>query len=84
MTWREYGIQKITVYSRLQSQFRLQRRMTFPFVLADRYDPKEAYKHTYWAMVTDRKFFHATQSETTCSLKHNFLCFYTAPKGNWL
>ena len=28
-------------------RFRLQRRMTFPFVLADRYDPKEAYKHTF-------------------------------------
>ena len=36
---REYRIEKNTVYSLLE------RHMTFPFVFADRYGPKEAYKH---------------------------------------
>ena len=32
-------------------------RVMFLFIFADRYDPKEAYKHTCWALDTNKKIF---------------------------
>ena len=49
------------------------------FNFRDRYDPKEAYKHTCWVLEAVRKFFHATQSQVSCSLKSSFWRFSTAP-----
>ena len=46
---------------------RLRRRTMLPFALADRYDPKQLYKHTQWVLVTYRKFFRGLQSQSSCS-----------------
>ena len=47
----------------------LKHRMMLLFVSTDRYDPKEAYKHTCWSLGTNRKVFGATQSQASHSLK---------------
>ena len=46
---------------------RLRRRTMLPFALADRYDPKQLYKHTQWVLVTYRKIFRGLQSQSSCS-----------------
>ena len=48
--------------------FRLKRRMTTPFVSADRYDLKEAYEHSCWVVVPVRNFFRGQQSQRLPSL----------------
>ena len=44
-----------------------------PFVSADRYDPKEACKHTCWVLDTNRTFFGDPQSQVSHPSKSNFL-----------
>ena len=39
-------------------------RTVTPFVFTDRYDPNKACKHTWWVLVTIRKFFPVTQIYT--------------------
>ena len=51
-------------------------RTTIPFVFVDRYDPNEACKHTWWVLVTVRKFFIATQVYTSSSPKLSFSEFH--------
>ena len=46
---------------------RLRRHTMLPFALADRYDPKQLYKHTQWVLVTYRKIFRGLQSQSSCS-----------------
>ena len=60
-------------------RLRLKCRATSPFVFAVRYDHIEAYKHTCEVVVTSRKFFRATQSQPSQSLKHNFVGYSTKP-----
>ena len=44
-----------------------------PFVFADRYDPKKAYKHTCLALDTNTNFFRDPQSQVPHPSKSNFL-----------
>ena len=44
-----------------------------PFVFADRYDPKKAYKHTCLALDTNTNFFRDPQSQGPHPSKSNFL-----------
>ena len=44
---REYGIEKSPSTHFCDRRFWYVRRMTFLFVFADGYDPKEAHKHTF-------------------------------------
>ena len=48
-------------------------RTMFSLMSTDRYDRKQACKHTCWVLEVKRKFFRATQSPTPCPLKHSFL-----------
>ena len=59
----------------------LKSRMTFLFASADRYDPKHACQYTGGALETNRKFFHATQTSTSCSLKLHFQGSKMVPVG---
>ena len=54
-------------------RMRLKRRTTFPFIFSDRYDLKEACKHTCKVPGTNRKFHSATQAQAFHSQKCNFL-----------
>ena len=44
-----------------------------PFVSVDRYDPKEACKHTCCVLDTSRNFFRDPQSQVSHTSKSNFL-----------
>ena len=50
----------------------LGRRTALPFVSADRYDSKEACKHTCYLLKTNRKFSRGTQSQASWRLKSIF------------
>ena len=50
----------------------LRPRMMLPFVSVDTYDPKQHCKYTCKVLMTSRKFFHASQSKASCSLKTSF------------
>ena len=47
--------------------------LTNGFFFEDRYDPKEAYKHTCWVLDTSRKVFLDPQSQVAHPSKSNFL-----------
>ena len=48
-------------------------RVMFLFIFADRYDSEKAYKHTCWALDTNRMFFRDPQSQVPHPSKSNFL-----------
>ena len=48
------------------------RRMTFPFVSVDRYDPKQVSTYLGYVQQARRKFFLATQSPTLFSKRSLF------------
>ena len=56
-------------------------RGMLPFVSADSYDPKEAFKHICWVMECIRKFFRDTQRQRPCSLKYSFFTLLDAFNG---
>ena len=45
------------------NQNRTKGRVTFPFVSADRYDPREVRKYHGYVMKTDKEFFGTTRSQ---------------------
>ena len=53
-------------------KIRLKCRVMFLFIFEDRYDPKEAYKHTCWALDTNKKIFRDPQSQVPHPSKSNF------------
>ena len=50
----------------------MKRRMTFPFISADKYDPKPMSTYLGYDLQPPRKFFLATQSPTLHSERSRF------------
>ena len=60
-------------------------RAMLPFASDDRYDHKEACKHTQWVLVSSKKFFRATQSQASAfipTLEEKVATFLWLPSKN--
>ena len=73
LPWSEYQTEKSPSAHVWNCKIRLECRVMSPFVFADRYDPKEVYKHTCLALDTNTKFFRDPQSQVSHPSKSNFL-----------